>query len=84
MNDLKFDNERDRFSYGYDAGTIVDGVVTEHEGRLVLIDDEGTAFDPQAALGTMVGHKVRMTMIKFESIENIAEMLKKADSKILD
>jgi hypothetical protein len=81
---MDFDNERDRFSYGYDAGTIVDGVVTEHEGRLVLVDDEGTAFDPQAALKTMVGHKVRLTMIKFESIENIANMVKKDNSNILD
>ena len=75
MSDLEFDNNRDRFTYGYDAGAIVDGTVTKYEDRFVLVDDEGKAFDPQAALGTMEGHKIRMTMIKFESIEGMAKLV---------
>ena len=80
----EFDNERDRHAHGFDAGTIVDGVVTEHEGGLILVDDEGKAFDPQAVLSGLVGKKIRMTMISFESLEGIEHLVKTANSKMLD
>lgn len=81
---MKFDNERDRYAHGYDAGTIVDGVVTEHEGRHILMDDEGVAFDPQVVLAALVGKKIRMTMVGFEAMEEIKRLTKEANSKILD
>jgi hypothetical protein len=80
----QFDNERDRHTHGMDVGTIVDGVVTEHEGRLILVDDEGIAFDPQVVLSSLVGKKIRMTMVSFESLENIERLVKEANSSILD
>jgi hypothetical protein len=80
----KFDNERDRNTHGFDAGTIVDGVVTEYDGGYILVDNEGAAFDPQAVLSSLVGKKIRMTMISFESLENIEKLVKEANSKILD
>jgi len=80
----QFDNERDRHAHGIDVGAIVDGVVTEYEGRFILVDDEGIAFDPQAVLLDLVGKKIRMTMVSFESLENIERLVKEANSKILD
>ncbi len=79
-----FDNERDRYAHGYDAGTIVDGVVTEHDGELILVDDEGIAFSPKEVLTGLVGKKTRMTIISFESLESIEQLVKDANSKLLD
>ena len=44
---MEFDNDRDRFIYGFDAGIIIDGVVHELDGKYVLIDDEGKGFDKE-------------------------------------
>jgi hypothetical protein len=70
------DNERDRFDYGYDAGTIVDGEVKldAGTGQYVLVDDDGKVFNPQRVLETLVGKKVRMTMVSFEAMENMEHM----------
>lgn len=80
----RFDNERDRYAHGYDAGTIVDGVVTEHNGGFILVDDEDVAFDPQVVLSALLGKKIRMTMVSFESMENIERLVKEANSKMMD
>jgi hypothetical protein len=71
------DNERDRYAYGYDAGTIVDGVVhlDLSTNKFVLIDDDGEVFDPNAVLQTLMGKKVRITMISFESMEALEKLL---------
>ena len=73
---MDFDNERDRYKHGYDAGQIVDGVVTRDEetGRLILIDEDGVGFDPQAALETLEGQTVRMTMISHRAVQSMQEM----------
>lgn len=77
MSDHKYDNDRDRYAYGYDAGQIVDGVVSFDEklNRLVILDDDGASFDPQRALQDLLGKKVRVTMISFESMEEMEKLL---------
>ena len=79
---MRYDNERDRKTYGYDAGSIVDGVVTvdPSTGEHVLVDDDGLAFSSQEVLKTLVGKKVRMTMIGFDSIEELQNLLAKHES----
>ena len=67
----------DRYKYGYDAGTIVDGTVhlDSSTNKFVLIDEDGEVFDPNSILNTLIGKKVRMTMISFESIEALEKLL---------
>lgn len=72
---MEFDNERDRLKYGYDAGTIVEGVVSVCDNRYVLVDEDGVAFDPQAVLSTLEGKKIRLTIVSFEAIENIQNLM---------
>jgi hypothetical protein len=72
---VEFDNDRDRFVYGYDAGTIVEGTVSLIDGKSVLIDDEGVAFDPQAVLAGLNGKKVRVVIVSFEAVEAIKLLL---------
>jgi len=76
MAEIDYDNDGDRFQHGFDAGVLRDGTVTldGKTGHLVLVDDDGIGFDPQAALATLLGKKVRITMISFESLQTIEEM----------
>lgn len=76
---MKYDNDRDRTQYGYDAGNIIDGDVTLDAERqeYVLVDDEGVAFSVQDLLKSLIGKKVRMTCISFEAIENIEKLMAK-------
>jgi hypothetical protein len=78
---MEIDNERDRYAYGYDAGLIVDGVVIFNDElkRHVLVDDEGVMFDVQASLSSMVGKTVRVTLIPFESMQKLADMVKNSN-----
>lgn len=73
---MKYDDERDRHLHGYDAGQIVDGVVTWDPGRghLVLVDEDGVGFDPYTVLRLLIGKKIRMTIISQESMEDMAKM----------
>jgi len=72
----KYDNERDRYAHGFDAGNIVDGevVLDEATGRFVLVDEDGVGFDPQVVLQRLVGKKVRMTIVSFESLIELEDM----------
>jgi hypothetical protein len=74
---MEYDNSRDRFSYGYDAGVIIDGEVVydENKREYVIMDDDGIAFSSQSVLSGLLGQKVRITCITLESIENIQKML---------
>ena len=73
----KYDNERDRLEYGYDAGTIIDGEVKYDTSinEYVVVDDDGVAFSVQFLLKSLLDKKIRLTCISFESIENIQKML---------
>lgn len=77
MSDQKYDNTRDRFQYGYDAGQIIDGVVTFDSSlnRFVIIDEDGVAFDIQAALQSLSGKKIRLTMVNFDAMEEMEKLL---------
>lgn len=77
---IKYDNERDRNSHGFDAGTIVDGEVVfdESSGRFVLVDEDGIGFDPQHVLKGLVGKKIRFTMVSFASLIELESMFQKA------
>lgn len=72
----------DRFSYGYDAGNIIDGVVQKdpETGDFVLVDDDGEKFNPRRALETLVGKKVRLTMISFDALEDMSKMYEAAQA----
>ncbi len=74
---MKYDSERERHQYGYDAGNIIDGDVVYDEERkeYVVVDDDGLAFSTQDLLKTLVGKKVRLTCISFEAIEDLEKML---------
>jgi hypothetical protein len=73
----------DRYSYGYDAGNIVDGVVCrDPETKIcIIVDEDGEEFNPQTVLETLVGKKVRMTMISFEALENMEKIYEAAVGK---
>ena len=75
-------NDKDRFAYGYDAGNIVEGVVTldAATGEYILVDEEGDRFNPQKALATLVGKKVRITMISYEALESMEKMYEAAQA----
>ncbi len=74
---LKYDNARDQAAYGYDAGVIVDGMVTldEDTRELVLVDEDGVAFSPQAFLRAHLGKIVRFTGISLDSMKDMESML---------
>ena len=74
---MDYDNNRDRFSNGFDSGVIVDGKVIEDEKtkELVIVDDDGVAFSIQEALKTLVGKNVRITCISFEAMDDIMKMV---------
>ena len=80
MPHIKYDNERDRFAHGFDAGNIVDGEVALDEvtGRFVLVDEDGVGFDPQVVLQRLAGRKVRMTIVSFESLIELEDMYQTA------
>jgi len=80
---MKYDNDRDRFSHGYDAGTIVDGIVQldENTKEFVIIDEEGVAFSSQMLLGSLNGKRVRITCVSFDAIETIEAMMEKSQSQ---
>lgn len=77
---MEFDNERGRHEHGFDAGQLIDGTVRRdpETGHMILVDDEGVGFDPQAALETLEGQTVRMTMISHRSIQRAEELMKAA------
>jgi|LakMenEpi03Aug12_release.lakeMendotaPanAssembly.Ray.scaffolds.fasta_scaffold2057120_1 hypothetical protein len=80
---MKYDNDRDRLKYGFDAGSIVDGVVKLDfdKNEYVIVDDEGVAFSVQELLKLLVNKKIRFTCVTFESIETIQNMMSAANLK---
>lgn len=78
----KYDNERDRNIYGYDAGTIVDGsVVYDGEKKeFILVDEDGLAFSSQQLLSSLVGKRVRFTCVSFESMEVLEKLMNDVQS----
>ena len=81
---MNYDNERDRFVNGYDAGTIVDGVVERDPdtGEFILVDEDGLAFSSQSLLQSLVGKRVRISCVAFETMEAIEQMIVKANSDL--
>jgi hypothetical protein len=77
MTQIKYDNDGDRFKFGYDAGVIRDGTVVldETTGNFVIVDEDGVGFDVQAVLANMVGDHVRITMVSFKSLQAISSMM---------
>jgi len=80
---MKYDNDRNRFTYGYDAGQVVEGEIQQDPDtkEFVLVDDEGIAFSTQEFMKTLVGKKVRFTCATFETLENIEKMIAKANTQ---
>jgi len=80
---MKYDNVREQFTYGYDAGQVVEGevVLDPERNEYVIVDDEGIAFSTQEYIKTLVGKKVRFTCATFETLENIERMIQEAQTK---
>lgn len=80
---MKYDNERDRNRYGYDAGHIIDGIITPdpNTGELVLVDEDGVAFSSQEAFKSLLGKKVRLTMISIDSIELLQNLVEESERR---
>jgi len=80
---MEYDNDRDRFAHGFDAGTIVDGEVRKDpdSGELVIVDDEGKAFSSQALFRLLEGKRIRFSCVAFEAMENIEKMMVKANAQ---
>lgn len=78
---MEYDNTRDRGLYGYDAGNIIDGevVLDRNTNEYIVLDEDGKAFSTQELLKSLVGKKVRLTCISFESIEAIEKMMLQTD-----
>lgn len=74
----EFDNNRSHDLHGFDAGRIVDGTVVYHDvlNRYVIVDDDGIGFDIQPVFKELTGKKVRLTLISFESMDEIEKILK--------
>lgn len=78
---MKYDNEKDRNEYGYDAGNIVDGIVQldpDTKEYVLVDDDDGVGFSTQNVLKSLEGKKVRVTIISFEAIEAMEKLLAKS------
>jgi hypothetical protein len=82
---MKEDNDQDRFLHGYDAGVIVDGTVKFDSDRscFVLVDDEGVVFNPQEVLKSLEGKQIRITLVSFESLQKMEEMMKSSGGSII-
>lgn len=78
---MEIDNDRDRFVHGFDAGQIVDGVVSVIDGSLIIVDDDGVGYDVSHTLQTLAGQRVRLTVITMEAIDNIGKMLQEGIKK---
>ncbi len=80
---LKYDNVRERFTHGYDAGQILDGTVTldPERNELVIVDDDGVAFSSQEYLKTLVGKRVRFTCASFETLSTMEQMYRDAQAR---
>lgn len=78
---MDYDNNRDRFAYGYDAGIIVSGEVQldPDTQEFVVMDEHGKAFSSQSVLKAMVGKSVRMTCISTDAMAYVEEMMKRVD-----
>jgi hypothetical protein len=84
MSKFRYDNDRDRFSHGFDAGTIVDGTIhlDLDTGEFVLVDDDGVAFSSQDLLKSMDGKRVRISCVAFDAMEEIERMIQNSQTDI--
>lgn len=80
---MQYDNDRERTKYGYDAGQIVDGIVTwdPEKSRYVIVDEDGVGYDVQEEMKRLVGQRIRQTVISFSSMEEIHKLMDKIQSK---
>ena len=79
---FNYDNDRDRFTGGFDAGTIVDGAVhlDPATNEFVIVDEDGKAFSSQSLFKLLLGKKVRFSCVAFESMEAIERMIIKSQT----
>ena len=77
---MEYDNDGDRYTHGWDAGSIVDGDVCldPDTGEYVVVNEDGKAFSSQAVLKQLEGKKIRITLVSFEIMDTIEKMMVKA------
>lgn len=80
---MEYDNTRDRFSHGFDAGLIVDGEVQQDPdtGEFVVVDEDGKGFSSQSLLKLLLGKRVRLTCISFDAMEDAQRILEAAQAR---
>ena len=67
-----------------DTGLIIDGVVKYDvvHNEYIVMGDEGEVFSLQETLMPLVGKKVRVTCVTFETIQNLEKLLSGSGIKI--
>lgn len=77
MDKFDYDNERDRFSFGYDAGLIIDARVEldKSTGEYILVDDEAKATSTQEVLKQHLGRQIRLTFIPMDSVQKLEDLI---------
>ena len=59
-----------------DIGTVLDGELKKDaEGKLILIEDDGSLFPLEERLRALCGQKLRLTFIRLESMEALERLL---------
>jgi len=63
----------------FNMGHLVEGVVEQDPitDQFTIRTPEGTTFDVQKALGELKGQAVRFTLVSFETLQRLAEMVEK-------
>jgi hypothetical protein len=81
---IDYDNKRDQFQHGFDAGLIIDGIVTldPNTQRFVLVDEDNKGLDLQVALQHLDGKRIRLTIVSFETMEALESMLNATRSPV--
>lgn len=61
----------------FSLGHLVEGVVEQDPitDQFTIRTPEGTSFDVQAALGELKGQAVRFTLVSFETLQKLAELV---------
>lgn len=74
---MKYKTDENQFLSGFDAGSIMDGTITQDPDtkEWVIVDDDGFAYSLQKALSQYDGKKVRMTCVSLEAMDYLQKLL---------
>lgn len=77
---MRYGSGKGRFGADGGSGVVFDGMVTldKRRGRLVLVDEDGDAYDIADDLSRLEGRLVRVTLIDHESITRIQRAVERS------